>query len=734
MSSFISFRLKSLLDSEYVSRNVAAGIVTSAVTVTYGFSYAAVIFAGELSFAFPYGVAMALITAMAAAIVTAVFGTIPFGIAGPDVYSAVPLAAAVAVVATLLPADMASDARLITVLGTLTLATLITGLGLVGLGLAGAATALRYIPYPVVGGFIAATGLLIIAASLRMVTGTPVTFSTLPQFLSLDAGARVLLTVAFALLIALVATRVKHSLTMPIFVVVGVIAFHLVLITAGVDVETARDAEWLFSFAETAILWNPWSVDLWLTFDWPIFLAVLPNALAVLAVTALAIVMTGTSLEVLTGSDADLNRELWAEGSASLASAGLGGFVGSLSVSRSSVARSAGANGPLAGIVCGLGAGAVLLFGPGVVSYMPKAVLAGILMFLGAQFLWKWMIDSRRDLSPADYLTLVGIVVIVTRYGYVAGVAAGSLAGCIIFAFRYAGTPSIKHVLTLADRRSNVDRSIDASARLSRLGATVPILQLQGYLFFGSAHQLHEFVKKLLSGARFMVIDFKLVSGIDSSAALSFQKMARIADRSGVTLVFAGLPDSCRSELCTAGVIDCPGCAEEFATLDTALEFAEEQLLAEDNHASADERGFRSWLQQQVRSPIAASALQGATRRFDYQHGDYLCRQGEDSDGLLFIESGRVQVLLERDGQEALRLRSIQGRTVLGEMGFFLDTPRSASIIAEAPTVVHRLDRRSFDRLAVDHPAAAAALRELVIRLLSDRLKIANCLIAAYER
>jgi SulP family sulfate permease len=722
------------IDADYLSRNLGAGLVASILTVTYAFSYAAVMFAGELSFAFPYGVAMALITAAVAAILTATLGTIPFGIAGPDVYSAVPLAATIAAVAAQLPPDVSAAARLVTVLGTLTLATVMTGLGLLGLGLAGAAVAIRYVPYPVISGFIAATGFLIMSAAVKMVTDVPQTIGALPRLLTMDAAAKIGAVSVYAALIVIVSARVKHSLTLPSLVVLGIVVVYVVLAVTGTDLETARAAGWLFSFGNEATLWIPWDAHAWSDFDWPSLVTVLPDMIAVLAVTALALVMSGTTLDALAGTDGDLNRELRAQGISSLGSAALGGFVGSLSVSRSSLAHAAGADGRLAGVVCGLGAALVLLVGPGIVAYVPKLALAGLLLFLGVQFLWKWLVRGRREMGVADYLTMVGILVVVVRYGYVAGVAAGILVGCMIFAVRYAGTPTVKHVLNLAERRSNVDRSFEASEILSRFGAAVPILQLQGYLFFGSAHRLLENVKTMLPEARLVVLDFKLVSGLDSSAAASFKKMAKAAAEAGATLVFSALPDACRRELQMTGVLDRAGQTVEFASLDAALEHAEEGLLEDETAKRSVGQAFRSWLHDELGSPTAAIALEAAAKRIEFEPGSHLCQQGEPTDSLLFVDSGRVDVVLEREGQEPLRLRSIEGRTVLGEMGFYLDAPRSASIVAKTPTVVYRLERGAYDALTSAYPAAAAALANLVIRLLSERLKITNMLIAAYER
>ena len=78
-----------------------------------------------------------------------------------------------------------------------------------------------------------------------------------------------------------------------------------------------------------------------------------------------------------------------------------------------------------------------------------------------------------------------------------------------------------------------------------------------------------------------------------------------------------------------------------------------------------------------------------------------------------------------------IRLRRMVGHTVVGEMGFYRHVPRTASVIAEEPTVVYRLRREAFDRMQGADPEAAAALHKLIIRLLSDRLEFANREISA---
>jgi CRP-like cAMP-binding protein len=76
----------------------------------------------------------------------------------------------------------------------------------------------------------------------------------------------------------------------------------------------------------------------------------------------------------------------------------------------------------------------------------------------------------------------------------------------------------------------------------------------------------------------------------------------------------------------------------------------------------------------------------------------------------------------------------IEGRSVLGEIGFYTGVPRTASLVAETPTRVYRLSRVDYENLVDEHSKASRALATLVIRTLAGRLQIANELIAAYER
>ncbi|MDW4658072.1 SulP family inorganic anion transporter, partial [Escherichia coli] len=77
--------------------------------------------------------------------------------------------------------------------------------------------------------------------------------------------------------------------------------------------------------------------------------------------------------------------------------------------------------GPLSGLTVAAISLLMLALAPQLLGYMPKFVLGGLLIYLGADQLHKWMIESRKRLSQTEYLSLLAIVAIIVTWGFVPG-------------------------------------------------------------------------------------------------------------------------------------------------------------------------------------------------------------------------------------------------------------------------------------------------------------------------
>jgi CRP-like cAMP-binding protein len=103
--------------------------------------------------------------------------------------------------------------------------------------------------------------------------------------------------------------------------------------------------------------------------------------------------------------------------------------------------------------------------------------------------------------------------------------------------------------------------------------------------------------------------------------------------------------------------------------------------------------------------------------RLHFATGDMLFRQGDDSDSVYFMLSGRVKVTRSRKDQE-IDLAEVSGGAVLGETGVICGRARSASVIAMEESMVLRTDAHVFKELLQQVPQVAIALA----RQLADRV------------
>ena len=717
----------------FLAGELSGGLLAGLLTVVYAFSYAAIMFSGPVTHGFSAGLSMALITAAVAAIVVSALGNVRFAIAGPDIYSAVPLAVMIYSLASQLPDGGTRPQSVTTLVIAVSLTTFVTGAVCYGLGRLRLAKVIRYIPYPVIAGFLSATGLLIALAGTGIVTGIPVRPANFERLVEADTLIKLGVTLAFTLLIVLAGKRYKGVSTFPVLICVGIGAFYVGLSAFGLGPSDAQAAGWLFDLDSGSYTWKPWYFETQEPIVWSAYLAVIPEILAVCLITMLAVLINASSLELMVEKDCDLDQDLRAHGIASLVSAALGGFIGSLSMSRTSINLLAGGTGRLSGMVCGVFAAAVLLLGADVINSVPRFLLGAVMISLGLQFVWKWSFSMRRTMSLADYVMSLVIVLVVLTYGYAEGIGAGVVASALIFATRYSHVPAYSSISTLADRRSRVDRSLATSQQLTALGDKVAIVHLQGFLFFGSADKLQRKTSEMLPGAHSLVLDFQSVEGLDSSACYSLQKLLRMARWRGVQVVISSLSENVARGL-TAGGIELPGrAAEVYESLDAALEACEERLLAAYQHEDGGTKSFGAWLVSFLRSDDAAIKLLHAMDRRELRVEERLCDQGAPADELYFVEQGRVGAFYESGTKDCTRVRSTGDRTILGEMGFFTSQPRTATLEAETPAVVHVLTRETYERLCGQYPQLSSLLLESALRVLIDRLDMNTKLISIYE-
>src|SRR6266481_4017299 len=715
--------------------DLVGGGAASVLTVTFGLSYSLLIFAGPLTPFLSYGVAATFISSAILATVIALGSSLPFAIAGPESSTA----AVTAILASSLVERMALAGTpvpgIAPVLITLGLSTIITGLVLCGFGVTRMGRAIRYVPYPVVGGFLGAVGCLLLLGAIRVITGERLQLATLDRFANMLTLSELAAACAMALVLYLTWHRSRGTFGLPVTLIGGIVFAHAAFWFAGISLAEAQAAGWTFEPPPHVSLMLPWSPHEISRYPWYTVPDLLANVIAVIFVTATSTLFNTTGIEVASQREANLERELNVTGLANILSGAFGGYTGCISVSRSLLNLSSGGTGRLSGLTVAAVSALMLTVAPALLGYMPKFVLGGLLIYLGADQLHKWIVESRRRLSVVEYLSLLTIIVIIVQWGFVAGVLIGVIIGCTTFALSAARIDSIKYGFDGAEYRSSLDRSRDDQAVLSAHGEEVQGLNLQSYLFFGSANRLYQRVKALLAlhpDCRFLVFDFKLVTGIDSSAAYSFAQIKRSAQERGVKLVLVHLPPAAEKALRSSEFISKE--VSIIAELDQALEWCENEIIAQHQNLEQEEASLRDWFMQILGTEHDAEELMRRCQRIEVDAGEIIVRAGDPADSMHFILDGRVGIMVPADEDRTTRVRSLGRYTTIGEMGLVSHAPRNATIQAEVASVLYVLDADQFEIIKRNDPALSHKLLTYFVSVMAERLTFANRMIAVLRR
>ena len=101
-----------------------------------------------------------------------------------------------------------------------------------------------------------------------------------------------------------------------------------------------------------------------------------------------------------------------------------------------------------------------------------------------------------------------------------------------------------------------------------------------------------------------------------------------------------------------------------------------------------------------------------------FREGDYLFRLGEPSDSVYVVLKGTVDVIYDENPDKTTLIANLGQNHMLGEMGVFLNSPRSASMLATSQVQTLKIPAHRFIKLATETPAIAlSVMKELSAKI-----------------
>jgi SulP family sulfate permease len=693
---------------------LSSGLVVGLLVIVIELSLATMIFSGPLAPFAPAAAGLTLFGGFLMGLVVAVGSGFRTSICLPeDAPTAIMASVAAGLAASL---GAATDPRVVfaTIGASMAISTFATGVLFLAMGRFGLGNLMRYIPYPVVGGFMAGIGWLLVDGGFSIVTGVSLGFSTIGEL----CGAENLLRMApaFALTAALLfgMMRVRSPFVLPGVLLLAVGGFALYLALTGTSLEAAGKAGYLLGgLHEGERLWPVFGLSDLGSVRWDAIVSQLPQLLTIPLVSAISVLLIASGIETAARQDLDLNRELYVNALANLLAAPGASQAGYTALSFSLLGPKTGSDSRVAALFSSLIIGAAILFGTSLLAYFPRFVLGGMVLFLGLATLLDWAVSTRRQVALVDYCLILSILCAVAVFGFLTGVGYGLIMAMAIFVIKYSRLPVIWQQadgVVLSSRRL---RSVPDQHILSTRGREIRVLRVMGYLFFGSANLIGRTATGLLSSSPgFVVFDFAETDGFDSSAVNSFHRFLQRCAASGCVAVFASAPANFQERMAQSAPVE-TAAARFFPDLDRALEWCEDEILASDDEAGREALfdhtvdDVLTRLERSERFEALVDRMAPYLERRAAPAGGALIRPGETPEGVLLLLSGQAEETVSEEGAAAVRLRSLAAGDMAGQADPERALPSATRLDATTDCVLAWLSWRELARLREADPVLA---------------------------
>lgn len=508
-----------------VLQSLAAGIVCGFLAIVLSISFGNLLFPGTMRAFVPIAIGMALFSTMVLAAVAALTSPILGAVSIFEEIPVVAIAGPAAAIAATLAERVPDHEIMVTIVVTAMLAMIATGVALLVLGYFRLGRLIRYVPFPVVGGFLAGTGWLILQGGMSVMAGEAVGIASLEVLLNASVALKCGVGLVFVAIVALLQSQSRSNLVLPVTILAALALFNLSVFIAGIPSEVLSEHGWVVPMHGGANLWPPiYPSDIG-SVHWD---AILPTVImlpAIIIITVMALLMNATGIELDTGRDVDLDQELRSVGIQNVLSGAGGGLPGYPAVSLSILASRLGAANRIVGLIVAALAGGALFLGDLVLNLVPTPLLGSLLLWIGGSLIFEWLVRTTKRLALWEYLIVLLIFLVIVGVSFAYGILVGLIAAIILFVVEYGRVDSVRHVLTGQDYQSTFEISEERRESLREFGHAILIVRLQGFIFFGTSDRLRKSIEDRMNGdssVRFLIIDFRRVTGVDSSTVMSF--------------------------------------------------------------------------------------------------------------------------------------------------------------------------------------------------------------------
>ena len=417
----------------------------------------------------------------------------------------------------------------------------------------------KYVPYPVISGFMNGIGVIIIIMQINPLLGCPVMSNTIT---SISAFFKNLHTINYdALLIGVITLVIVFAIPKKFNKIIPGQAIALVICTLlsmklGLNVDKISNISITFPHLTLP------KADLHAVITYFHY-----------AVT-LAIVLSSESLLTVLVADSLLKTKtpskgmLLGQGVGNMVCALTGSLPGSAATMRTVAAINTGSSTKLTAVINPLILMFLLFKLSGFVAEIPLAVLAGILIKIGYDIIDVKLLKVIK-FAPRDDLYVLAVVFLLTVfYNLIVAVGAGITCAALLYAKRTADSAKLV-------QKTVYDKDIIKLEKLLEkdYNHKIRVVHIDGQFFFGSATQLISQFDDML-GTKYLILDYPSENLLDISAIFALEDIIIRLQSQKVKILVVLKSDSVKEQFEKHGIINQLGNEHIFRTEPEALDFA----------------------------------------------------------------------------------------------------------------------------------------------------------------
>ncbi len=694
----------------------------------------------------PLGASYAAQGALAGILGVTALGLIAPALGGTNRLITAPCAPAAAVLAAFALESMHNGGNLQTVILMLSVLGLMAGLLQIFFGVVRLGRLIEYMPYPVVSGYLSGVGLYIIAGQVPKFLGVPKNMHFWESLASPAAWQwQGMVVGAVTIAVMLGAPHVTKLVPAAILgLLAGVLAYFglgladpaLLTLEGNLFVVGSLGGGGSFTDA-MAVRWHAIGG---IGFDQIMHIAVPALTLAVLL--SIDTLKTCVVLDALTRSRHKSNRELIGQGLGNVASAVIGGIPGAGTMGATLVNISSGAVSRYSGVFEGVLALIAFLVLGALISWVPVAALAAILMVIGVRMIDRHSFQFLKQRSTIlDFAVIAAVVTTALTVSLIAASGIGIVLAVLLFIREQIGGTVVRRKLRCNETFSKRVRTHEEMEVLMASGERGVVIELQGSLFFGTTNQLYTALEPELKTRDYVILDMRRVQSVDVTAAHMLDQVKDMLAEHHGFLIFSQLPQNLPSGrdmqqyFDQVGLTPYKSSARVFGELDEALEWVEDRIL-KDAMCELGEQETLALNEIELfkgRKAETLAALEQCMEKRSYKAGDKIFKRGDTGDELFLIRKGAARIMLPLSEKQSHHLGTFGRGAFFGEMAFLDGDVRSADAVAFSDTELYVLSRKTFDAVAEDHKKLALGLMEGLASVLASRLRYTNAELRVLE-